>query len=180
MDMLQQLANGLLIGGLYALVAAGLTLALGVLRIMNMAHAVTISVAAIVGIQVARLGVPFPLLVLTGAATGAVVGMATEVFAFSPLRRSRRHDEESREFSGLLASLALLFALEAAAQNYSHYVSDDEVLAFPPGTFNHSVVRFGAIEVRSIAILMFVIAPKRTTEWLNVPGGKARTSSSLT
>lgn len=175
--MLQQLANGLLIGGLYALVAGGLTLALGVLRVMNMAHGVTISIAAIAGIQVARLGAPFPVILLAGAVVGAIVGIGTELIAFRPLRNSRRHDEESREFSSLLASLALLFAMEAAAQNYSHHVSDDEVLAFPVGTFSHTVLTVGSIGVRSIAVLMLGVALVATLGgwWIirRTPAGRA-------
>lgn len=53
MLFLQQLANGLLIRGVYALFATGITLTLGVLRVLNLAHGVTLSVAAIAGVEMA-------------------------------------------------------------------------------------------------------------------------------
>lgn len=45
---LQVLVNGLLLGGLYALVAAGLNLVFGVLRVINVAHGELVVLAALV------------------------------------------------------------------------------------------------------------------------------------
>ena len=47
-DMLQILVLGLLLGGVYALFASGLTLVFGVMRIVNLAHPVFIFVAAFI------------------------------------------------------------------------------------------------------------------------------------
>ena len=50
-EFLQQIVNGLFLGGVYALFAVGLTLSLGVARVMNLAHGVTLSIAAIAGVK---------------------------------------------------------------------------------------------------------------------------------
>ena len=47
-EILQVVIFGLLLGGVYALFASGLTLAFGVMRIVNLAHAVFIVAAAYV------------------------------------------------------------------------------------------------------------------------------------
>ena len=49
MDWLNALLQGLLLGGLYALLAAGLSLMFGVMRIVNLAHGVLAVVAAYMG-----------------------------------------------------------------------------------------------------------------------------------
>lgn len=159
MLLLQQLINGLLIGGIYALFAAGLTLTLGVLRVLNMAHGVTLSVVAIAGVEMATSwGLPFPLLILAGAVVGAIVGLFIETVAFRPLRRSRRHDAHSREWSTLISSLAVLTILQSLAQLYTFKFTDNQIIRFPPETFRSTLVKFGDIQVRSISLVMFAVA----------------------
>lgn len=66
-DAVQVLILGLLLGGVYALMASGLTLIFGVMRIVNLAHAVFIFVSAYVAYGVFQLlGLdPFLSLVIT-------------------------------------------------------------------------------------------------------------------
>lgn len=159
MLLLQQLTNGLLIGGVYALFATGLTLTMGVLRVLNMAHGVTLSVCAIAGVEIAsKWDLPFPVLVLAGGLFGMAVGLLIETVAFRPLRRSRRHDEHSREWSTLVSSLALLTILQSLAQLYTFKFSDNQILRFPPDTFRSTVFEIGEIQVRSISLVMFAVA----------------------
>jgi len=42
--MLQQLINGIITGSLYALIAVGLTMVYGILRILHIAHAAAVQV----------------------------------------------------------------------------------------------------------------------------------------
>jgi branched-chain amino acid transport system permease protein len=83
----QHLANGLITGGLYALVAIGLSLIYGVLRIINFAHGEIFAVGAYVGFFLWRvLGVPLPL-AFVGAMVGtAAMGVVAERLVFRPLR----------------------------------------------------------------------------------------------
>lgn len=158
--LVQQIVNGLMIGGLYALVASGLSLTMGVLRLMNLSHAVTISIAGILGVQAVReWHLPFPVLLLYGALAGGVVGALSELVAFGPLRRSRRHDSESSEFAVVLASLALLFIFRSFAQNYIHYMSPTlEVLSFPRSAFAPHLISIGPIDIRLIAVVILCVS----------------------
>ena len=50
--LLQQLTNGLMLGGTYALVAIGYSLVFGVLRLIHLAHGEVFMVGAYIGLEV--------------------------------------------------------------------------------------------------------------------------------
>jgi branched-chain amino acid transport system permease protein len=81
--LLQQVFNGVLIGSTYALVALGFTLVLGTLDLLNFAHGETIMVCAY-GALVATMvgGLPFPAIVLSAMALGALVAMIVYLASF--------------------------------------------------------------------------------------------------
>ena len=54
--LLQQLANGLMLGSTYALVAIGYALVFGVLRLLHLAHGEVFMVGAFAGLQVVLCG----------------------------------------------------------------------------------------------------------------------------
>src|SRR5215203_5430470 len=60
--LLQQLANGVMLGNTYALVAIGYTLIFGVLRLLHLAHGEVFMVGAFAGLQIVLLS--------TGGASG--------------------------------------------------------------------------------------------------------------
>jgi branched-chain amino acid transport system permease protein len=111
--LLQQLVLGLLLGGLYGLAAAGLSLIFGVLKVLNVAHGELIMLggyaafwlSAIVGLDpfVALLGV----IPLTAALGVALYG---GLFAFVV-----RFDEETRIKNSLLVGFGLALTLHALA-----------------------------------------------------------------
>jgi branched-chain amino acid transport system permease protein len=111
--LLQQLVLGLLLGGLYGLAAAGLSLIFGVLKVLNVAHGELIMLggyaafwlSAIVGLDpfVALLGV----IPLTAALGLALYG---GLFAFVV-----RFDEETRIKNSLLVGFGLALTLHALA-----------------------------------------------------------------
>ncbi len=67
------IVNGVLLGGIYALMACGLNLIFGVMRVINFAHGEFLAFGALLGVSlVIGSGVPFLLaLVLVGVALGA-------------------------------------------------------------------------------------------------------------
>ncbi len=85
--MLQQLANGLTIGVVYALVATGLALVYGVLRVLHFAHGGVYMVGAYTALAlIAGLGLAFwPALALALLVAG-VLGVLVERVVYRPLR----------------------------------------------------------------------------------------------
>lgn len=92
MDQLvvQSLVLGLLQGGLYALLAVGLSLVFGILRVVNFAHgefAMLGSFAAV--FAVSTFGLPIWVALIVGAAAGALVALITNVVVLRPIYLSR-------------------------------------------------------------------------------------------
>lgn len=79
MQWLNAVIQGVLLGGLYALLAAGLSLMFGVMRIVNLAHGVLAMLAAYIGfIFVNNLGVPWYLAIVVVVPIMAIVGYALQ------------------------------------------------------------------------------------------------------
>jgi branched-chain amino acid transport system permease protein len=98
-ELLQQLANGIAWGSIYALIALGYTMVYGILRLINFAHGDVYMVGAFTAYFSARaLGagganpsLGYALLVLVIAMIAcAVLGVLIEFFAYRPVRRSSR------------------------------------------------------------------------------------------
>jgi branched-chain amino acid transport system permease protein len=86
--LMQQLANGVMLGSTYALVAIGYTLIFGVLRLLHLAHGEVFMIGAFAGLQLVLMWHFGPLLALIGGLLGsAVVGVVIELVAFRPIRR---------------------------------------------------------------------------------------------
>ncbi|PLX78115.1 MAG: branched-chain amino acid ABC transporter permease [Desulfuromonas sp.] len=94
---LQQLANGLTIGSMFALVALGYTMVYGVMRLINFAHGDMVAAAAFVGLTVytqimgeaTSLGAVIMIFLLT-AIVMACIGVVLERLAYRPLRTAPR------------------------------------------------------------------------------------------
>ena len=65
MDWLNAIVQGILLGGLYALFAAGLSLIFGVMRLVNIAHGDMIVLAAYLGLTVTSVLSIHPLIAIT-------------------------------------------------------------------------------------------------------------------
>lgn len=111
MDMLmQQVLNGLTLGGIYSLVALGLTLVYGILHVPNFAHGGFYMIGAFMAFHamVAWSWGYWAAMVLA-AVTVAVLGIVSDRLVFNPLRNaSPLHPK--------IASIGLLLFLEAGAQ----------------------------------------------------------------
>ena len=98
-EFLQQLTNGLAIGGIYALIALGYTMVYGVLRLINFAHGDLFTLGGYLGLTLifstglsdtgsSQLGVLVIIIMVMGLV--AVVGYLLERTAYRPLRQSSR------------------------------------------------------------------------------------------
>ncbi|HEY8475973.1 MAG TPA: branched-chain amino acid ABC transporter permease [Chloroflexota bacterium] len=96
-----QVVNGLVLGGVYALVALGYTLVYGILFMINFAHGEILMIGAYAGFftmqALGRAGVveSHPLLavlaaLLVGMLSSAIAGIALERIAYRPLRNAPR------------------------------------------------------------------------------------------
>ncbi len=89
-EFLQQLTNGLAAGSIYALIAVGYSLVYGVLELINFAHGDIYMFATFVTVALLLTSVPWPVALIGGLITAAVLGMLVERFAYRPLRDANR------------------------------------------------------------------------------------------
>jgi branched-chain amino acid transport system permease protein len=103
----QQLANGIAIGSVYALISLGLTMVYGILRILHVAHAGIYALGAYIGWFSFRLIGDFWVSLLVGMAGSAIAGYLVERFLYSPLLHLPR-------IAPLIVSIGLFIAMEEA------------------------------------------------------------------
>ncbi len=109
MLILQALLSGLLNGGIYSLVAVGLTLIFGVMRIINFAHGSLMMLGMYVSYWLFILyGVDPYLSLLASASVLFVIGFAIEAVLVRPILESPEHDQ-------LLLTLGLSLVIENLA-----------------------------------------------------------------
>jgi len=139
---LQQLINGIALGSVYSLVALGLTLVFGVLKIPNFAHGALYMVGAYVTyVLLTMMGVPYLLAIALAAAVLAVIGVILERLVFHPLR-DRSHVQ------AMIAAIGVLFFLEAAAQKL--FGAEFRMMTSPYG----GVVNLGGLTVTTQRLLV--------------------------
>lgn len=104
--LLQNIANSITLGSLYALIAIGYTMVYGIIRLINFAHADLLMVAAY--IVVFGMGVfllPWWLAFLLAIIFTTLLGVTIEKVAYRPLRSSPR-------ISVLISAIGVSFFLE--------------------------------------------------------------------
>ena len=77
--LLQTLANGIVLGAGYAVIALGLTLVFGILGIVNFAHGAYFTIGAYVVYVLSSMGLPYLVGVLLAVLVVAAVGLLTEI-----------------------------------------------------------------------------------------------------
>jgi branched-chain amino acid transport system permease protein len=83
----QQLANGLILGSLYALIAVGFTMIYGIVRLINFAHGDVLMVGAFGAFALlVALELPFWATMVAVLALGALLAMLIDLVAFRPQR----------------------------------------------------------------------------------------------
>ncbi len=88
--MLQQLLNGIIIGSLYALIAVGLTMVYGILRILHIAHAAVFVSGAYLGLVAYTYTNSLILALFMAAAGCAVFGYLIQRFLYTPMLAEER------------------------------------------------------------------------------------------
>jgi branched-chain amino acid transport system permease protein len=103
---LQNIANGISLGSLYALIAIGYTMVYGIIRLINFAHADLLMVASYIaffGIFVFTL--PWWVSFLLAVVITTLLGVTVEKIAYRPLRNAPR-------ISALISAIGVSFLIE--------------------------------------------------------------------
>src|SRR5688500_20163528 len=96
----EQLLNGIQLGVMLFLLAAGLTLVLGIMNMVNLAHGSLYMIGAYFAITVTQWSGAYLLGVLAGLVGTLIVGMPGEAGALGPLH-PHDHRDEALEDRGL-------------------------------------------------------------------------------
>ncbi|WP_199252647.1 branched-chain amino acid ABC transporter permease [Chachezhania sediminis] len=148
---LQQLVNGLSLGGTYALLAIGLAIIYSIMGLINFAHGDLMTLTGYAMIGVVALGLPFPVAILCGLVAATLAAMAMERIAFRPLRGASGA-------SMLLSSLAVSTVLHIAFQVLIS--ARPQALPFPPmfsGAMDLGFARIGNIQAISIVVAVLAL-----------------------
>lgn len=158
-DILQQVANGVAKGSVYALIAVGYTMVYGVLQLINFAHGEVYMLGAYAGYYPAKwLGympedgekprLPLYLigLLYVGAmAFCAALGILIERLAYRPLRNSSR-----------LAALITAIGVSLLLQNTGQMVFGADPKGFPR-VMDQQAVELGPIALANTKIVIIVV-----------------------
>lgn len=142
----QHLLNGLIIGGIYAMVALGYSMVYGVLQIVNWAHADVLMFGTFIGMLLATvLHVPVIAMVLLAALFTAILGMAVERVAYRPIKSA------NRRMAVLVSALGMSTFLQNLAQ-----------LVFGSGTrqfrvFDTNAYEIGGMKITGMQILILSV-----------------------
>src|SRR5690606_34320410 len=115
--------QGLLLGGLYALLAAGLSLMFGVMRIVNLAHGTLAVLAAYLGYVLVQNGWNLWLALPVVVVALAVLGLAGQWFVFN-----KALDR------GTLAPLLVAFGLSVVLTQVLQEVFSADTRSLPAGS----------------------------------------------
>ena len=148
MTWVNAVIQGMLLGGLYALIACGLSLTFGVMRIVNLAHGDLAVCGAYLGLVLSSaLGVSvwYTLPLLLPAAFA--VGMALEVLLFG---RALRH--------GVLAPVLVTFGLSVMIENLLQVAATSDPRGLNGGALALASFHLGSITVSWLFLTAFLTA----------------------
>lgn len=140
--------QGILVGGLYALFAAGLSLIFGIMRLVNIAHGDLIVLAAFLGLVVtSTLGIsPFLALLIVVP----VMAMSGYLLQTLVLNRTMGND--------ILPPLLVTFGLSVIIQNGLLEVFSADPRKLNAGAVETASISLGPLNVGVLPLLMFAVA----------------------
>jgi branched-chain amino acid transport system permease protein len=145
---LQNLANGLSLGSLYALIAIGYTMVYGILRLINFAHGEIFMLAPyflFYGLLIFHL--PWWASFIIAIPLTAVTGMLSERIAYRPLRDAPR-------ISVLISAIGVSFFL----QNLAIVLFTGIPKPFFRPKFFKNIYQFGDVRIQSTLIASVVVS----------------------
>ncbi|MBJ3816014.1 branched-chain amino acid ABC transporter permease [Shimwellia pseudoproteus] len=144
---LQQVVNGMSLGGMYALIAIGYTMVYGVLRLINFAHADVMMVGAFATLFLfSAVGLPFWLSIFLTLLLCGLAGMLIDRIAYRPLRQASK-------ISILITAIGVSFFLE----NTFNVLFGGSTRYFSSPDFFNQTRDIAGIVVTNVALIMPVI-----------------------
>lgn len=151
---LQQLVNGLTVGGVYALIAVGYTMVYGVIELINFAHGEIYMFGAFISYHLVSVyKFPFFAAAIISVALCAVIGIILDVAAYRPLRNAPR-----------LAALITAIGMSIFFQNLALIKWGAQIKGFPaealPVFFSETAMQAGDVQISwlQVCIILTTIA----------------------
>lgn len=139
----QQLANGISIGSLYALIAIGYTMVYGILRLINFAHGDIFMMAAYFMVfSMINFSLPWYLAAFVVIAATVALGVIIEKTAYKPLRNAPR-------MSIMISAIGVSFLLE----NLATYLFTGVPKGFPDIAFLTNSVSIAGVSLSVATII---------------------------
>jgi branched-chain amino acid transport system permease protein len=148
MDWINSIVQGILLGGLYALFAAGLSLIFGVMRLVNIAHGDLIILAAYMGLSTTIILGIHPILALLIVIP--ILSGLGYLLQRTILNRTLGDD--------LLPPLLVTFGLSVIIQNVLLEVYSADPQKMSAGSLETASVSIGSLSLGVLPILTFAIA----------------------
>ena len=145
MLFVELVAQGLVQGSIYALIALGLTLVYGLLRILHVAHASLFTLGAYVGVLVTNTSGNLAFAFVCAALIAGVAGVLMYRLAYQPLLAQP-------PFVALIASIGLYIASEEAFR----IIFGAQGLSFVSPQLQGQVALGGALQFKQAEIVMMV------------------------
>jgi len=156
--LLQQIANGLVLGATIGLIALGYTMVYGIIQLINFAHGEVFMVGAFGGLAVYRWVLPesvrgdwyisLPAMLVGGVVVAVVIAVLMERFAYRPLRNAPR-------LAPLITALGVSVALQEAMRIWFPDASANQ--PFPRVVLDHQIV-IGSLKIPASGLLLLVVA----------------------
>ncbi|WP_354639536.1 branched-chain amino acid ABC transporter permease [Kitasatospora camelliae] len=154
-ELPQNLANGLMLGLMYGLIAVGYTMVYGIVQLINFAHGEIFMIGGF-GALTAYLVLPsgvslwvaLPIMIIGGIIASVLVATGAERFAYRPLRTAPR-------LAPLITAIGLSIALQQVVWRF--YPGATKARTFPH--FDGAAIDLGPFHLQRNDLFLLVAAP---------------------
>lgn len=154
-DLPEQVANGLVLGALYGLIAIGYTMVYGIVQLINFAHGDIFMIGGFGALTAwlwlpdgTSLAVALPLMVLMAVACAVLVAVGAERLAYRPLRGGPR-------LAPLITAIGLSLVLQQAV--WAFYPGAKKDLPFP--RLGGGPLEVAGVTVQRGEVFLLIVAP---------------------
>src|SRR5450759_1929878 len=146
-NLFQRLINAISMGSSYALMAIGLAMVFGILRLINFAHGDLIMVGSYTVLILQVAGLPFSVAALVGITVSTLAGLIMERVAYRPIRGAPG-----------VAMLLTSFAVTIFLENLAILIFSPISRAFPVPAILTQALQYGTLRISSLDLITTAIA----------------------